>query len=177
MKIKFLPLKRNGQISKTPVYISELNQEFCAFKILNIDTETWRYNFSHKSLYETYKQITELKRDIGAGNFFVGNQQITQEKLISVIKQKVTEFENKINLAIQTHQSKAEQLKELHKNSFSDLNYVANQMQNTCEEYKQIIEKINLLKSSILKHCVDEQWNQYQYIIDDITPIKPEDLL
>lgn len=173
-KIRFYRRKKNGQISKNPIYIEELNKHFCNFELLEEDYE--HYLFDPSSLYEVYLEILNLE-DLN-GDFFIGKLPITQETILDAIKNKVEIFQTKIVIAIQQYQSAIQELEKSHKNSFQNLQYVATQMQQNIIQYKEIQLKIEKLQQGTIKLFLDDDTsNIFENIIDDIEPITASDLI
>lgn len=180
LKIKFFPLKRNGEIAKTPIYTSIIDKEF-ALCVLGIDYESRRYEYSNKSLYSVYLEILDPKRGVDVSDqMFIGDVNITTERLLDCIREKVKKYRgHRIEPQINQYMMKMSSLRLEH--DPSNLGYVALRMDEVVEKYKMFDKFCKLLGEDQIVYLVNEDqdnenYHEYRNIIDDIEPITCDDL-
>jgi hypothetical protein len=184
MKIKFYPLKRNGELAKTPVYTDSLTKEFCCYNILNFDSEHYEYSYSqNKSLYEVYREIiNDTELDL-ADQLFIEKQPISVEKLKEVLTKKTDNFVKfYIDPTIAGYKTEIYTLKEFHKENINNIHYLAFEMDKNVEKYKDLFNKVKYLENRRLIYLEDteeggEEWREYRNIINDINEVTAEDLI
>jgi negative regulator of replication initiation len=184
MKIKFYPLKRNGEIAKTPIYTDSLDKQFCCYNLLNIDGEHYRYSYSqNKSLYEVYLEILRGNVLDLSKQMFVEKTPISFEDIKNALEAKTTYFANSnITPKLNEYQSLMDGLCRLHKENVNDIRYCAFAMKNNIDEYKKLNKHVQCLQNNKLVYLKNEDEDREGYqvwvdIIDDIKPITPEELL
>lgn len=183
MKIRFYPLKRNGEIAKPPLYVDALTKEFCCYNILNIGGDQYRYSYSsEKSLYEVYMEIRNVEIDL-TDQMFVEKTPISIEKIKEVLKAKTIHFLNwNIFPKIIGFEKRMNELSTLHRANIDNIHYCAFNMEKNIGEYKGLYNKTQHLKKGELVYLKNpevenENYHHYINIIDDITPVIPEELV
>lgn len=179
-KLKWYPLKINGEIAKTPVYSDRLDREFCCLYLLDLSREEFSYNGRTKSLYERYKEVLSEPRNYD-GQMVINKENIPTQKIIQVIQDKITKYENNAIIPkINEFNNKINHLCNIHTKSINDLNYVAARMPAIVEEYNDLSWKIKMLQDKKIRYCVNndeynENYHEYSDVIDDINPIESYD--
>lgn len=182
-KIKFFPLKRNGEIAKTPIYTSTIDREFC-YNVLSFSYEEIRYHYSYKSLYSIYLVLlnSELKLDI-EDQMFIDGEKVTTEKFLECIEKSLNVYKESVIIPhIDKFKSEMLGLENLHITSIQKLDYVAFKMNKTVERYKQLNKFVKLLSSNEIVYLVNEDednenYHDYRNIVDDIHPVDVYELL
>jgi len=183
MKIKFYPLKRNGEIAKTPQYTDSLNKEFCLAHILLWDEEQIYYECNKISLYEIYKQtLTDNTIDIN-DQLSINNINISTDQLKKTISLFVDQFNNdKLIPARESRKKLINSLMFEHKENINDLEYVATKMESVVYKYEITKKELKLIDEGTLITLINEDednenYHDYKLIIDDIKPITAENII
>lgn len=185
MKIKFYPLKRNGEIAKTPVYTDTLTKEFCCYNLLDADYENYQYSYSeNKSLYEVYLELIKVCDELDVTDqMFIEKTPITAEKMRAVLISKTVYFEAyDIIPKVNEYKKRMDELAYLHKENVNNIHYCAFDMEKNVGEYESLFKKVTNLKKGKLIYLENpeqdnENYHHYVNIIDDIQPVTPEELL
>lgn len=182
MKIKFYPLKRNGEVAKTPVYFDSLNKETCAYYILNCGYEDYRYGYGNTSLYQIYCKILNDSSVDLEDQMFIDGRAISTERIKAEITKCVDEYRLIILAKKQELMREMQSLEAKHKSNCSDLNYCVFEFPKVSGRYEYLTKCLQALENGEISYLENESeyndnFHNYVNVMDDVKPIVSEKLI